>query len=97
MLRHIVMFRLKDSTEKEKNIKKLKQAIENLEHLIPEAMAIEVGRNVNTKASAYDLVLVSDFEDEEALNRYRVHPEHKKVLDLIKDINQDIAVVDYHF
>ncbi len=97
MLKHIVMFRLKDVPEKAENIKKLKEAIDDLEEIIPEAQSIETGTNVNTKPSAYDLVLVSEFEDEEALDAYRVHPEHKKVLELIKKVNDQIAVVDYHF
>ncbi|MGM0612578.1 MAG: Dabb family protein [Bacteroidota bacterium] len=96
MIRHIVMFRLKDKAEKQENIQKLKKAIEALEELIPEAKSIEVGLNINEKPSAYDLVLVSDFDNEEALERYRVHPEHQKVVDYIKQVNEDIAAVDYH-
>ncbi|MFW6019787.1 MAG: Dabb family protein [Bacteroidales bacterium] len=96
MIRHIVMFRLKDEPEKHENIQKLKEAIEKLEEFIPEAKSIEVGVNINEKPSAYDLVLVSEFEDEDALERYRVHPEHQKVVEFIKEVNEDIAAVDYH-
>lgn len=96
MIRHIVMFRLKDTPHKQKNAQKLKEAIEALEESIPEAKSIEVGLNINEKPSAYDLVLVSDFDNEEALERYRVHPEHQKVVDYIKQVNEDIAAVDYH-
>ena len=96
MIRHIVMFRLKDEPEKQENIQNLKEAIEKLEDSIPEAKSIEVGLNINEKPSAYDLVLVSDFEDEDALERYRVHPEHQKVVEFIKKVNEDIAAVDYH-
>ena len=81
---------------KQDNIQKLKEAIEKLEESIPEAKSIEVGLNVNEKPSAYDLVLVSDFENEDALERYRVHPEHQKVVEFIKKVNDDIAAVDYH-
>ncbi len=97
MLKHIVMFRLKDVPEKAENINKLKNAIDELEDIIPEARSIETGTNVSTKPSAFDLVLVSEFDDEEALNAYRVHPEHIKVLELIKKVNDQIAVVDYHY
>lgn len=97
MIRHIVMFRLKESPEKEKNAQELKEAIEALENIISEVKSIEIGLNINTKPAAYDLVLISDFENEEALDRYRVHPEHQKVLELIARINKEIAVVDYHF
>ena len=95
MLRHIVMFRLKDMPEKADNLKKLKNAIEQLQESIPEAKSIEVGVNVNTSSAAFDLVLVSDFDDAAALDKYRVHPEHQNVLELIARVNQEIAVVDY--
>ncbi|MFO8054058.1 MAG: Dabb family protein [Bacteroidales bacterium] len=96
MLRHIVMFKLKETPGKKENIQRLKQAIQALQDRIGEVKSMETGINVNSKPAAYDLVLVSDFEDEAALEKYRVHPEHKKVLELIKEVNDQIAVVDYH-
>jgi hypothetical protein len=52
--------------------------------------------NVNSKPSAFDLVLVTDFENKDALNKYRSHPEHQRVIELLAGINEDIAVVDYY-
>jgi hypothetical protein len=56
---------------------------------------MEVGLNINTKPSAFDLVLTADFDDEKGLNIYRAHPDHVKILDFMKDTVEKTAVVDY--
>lgn len=96
MLRHIVMFRLKNQTDKAKNLEKLKKELDELENKIPEVISLETGINMNPKSSAYDLVLITDFENEDVLDRYRSHTEHQKVLEFIAEINEETAVVDYY-
>ncbi len=67
-----------------------------LEESVPELLKMEAGLNVSTKASAYDLVLTADFADENALDKYRVHPEHVKVLEFMRSVVEKVAVVDYY-
>ncbi|MEA3497226.1 MAG: Dabb family protein [Bacteroidota bacterium] len=89
MIRHIVMIKLKNFSSKEvkiTNAKKLKSELENLENKIDEIKYYEVGLNLSTSPSAYDVVLVSDFNNMKELNDYRIHPEHIKVLDFLKSI-----------
>jgi len=98
MIKHIVMIRLKEAgsqEEKLENANKLKSAIEGLMGKVAELKRMEVGLNLNTKPAAYDLVLTSEFESLEALDVYRVHPEHKKVLTLLYELMESTAVVDY--
>lgn len=98
MLKHIVMLKLKEEfspEEKEQNLLKFKEMLENLVDLIPELKSMEVGLNVSAKPSAFDLVLTSEFEDEGALDTYRVHPEHVTVVEFMKKITEKTAVVDY--
>jgi len=98
MIKHIVMVRLKEAGSLEaklENANKLKSAIEDLMGKVPELKSMEVGLNLNTKPAAYDLVLTSEFESLEALDIYRVHPEHKKVLELLYELMESTAVVDY--
>ncbi len=73
----------------------IKLMIENLECLIDRLLKVEVGINISTKASAHDVVLTADFEDETGLDEYRIHPEHIKVLDYLKSVMEKTAVVDY--
>ncbi len=97
MLRHIVMFRMKDYTHdaKKERVAELKSKLESLDKKIPEVKHLEVGKNVNTKPTAFDLALVTDFENEASLDVYRKHPEHVKVLEFIKASVKELAVVDY--
>ena len=94
MLRHIVMFKFPEGTDK--NIaRQLKHMLESLLQSVPELKGMKVGLNINTRPSAFDIVLTADFDDEEGLNAYRVHPEHKKVLAFLEGKTEKSAVVDY--
>ncbi len=98
MIKHIVMWRLKDSAAgagKEENAGKLKEALEALEGVIEELKAVEVGINFNPSPAAFDVVLYSEFEDREGLQAYQNHPEHLKIVDFVGEIRSDRAVVDY--
>ncbi len=98
MIKHIVMWRLKDNAagrSKEENALMLKNVLEDLKDKIPQIKEIEVGINFNPSQAAFDVVLYSAFEDKEALEQYQKHPDHVKVADIIGEIRSDRAVVDY--
>ena len=95
MLRHIVMFKFSDRSSATEVSGRLKQMLEDLLNHIPELKGMEAGLNINTRPSAFDIVLTADFDDEEGLNAYRVHPMHKKVLDYLEGKIEKSAVVDY--
>ena len=96
MLRHIVMMKFTDRKRVDKISGEVEVMLSKLLLEIDSLLAMEVGLNVNTKASAYDLVLTADFEDEAGLEAYRIHPEHVKVLDYLKETMEKATVVDYH-
>ncbi|MCD4772567.1 MAG: Dabb family protein [Bacteroidales bacterium] len=95
MIKHIVMIKLKEGKDKKENAIKLKNNLEALTESIPGLLKMEVGLNISGKPSAYDLVLTSKFNNPDDLDKYRVHPEHVKVVDFLKKIVENIAVVDY--
>ena len=98
MVKHVVMLKLKEydnKAQKLENALKLKKAIEGLKIYIDELKYIEVGLNFNEKPTAYDLVLTTTFNSEEDLEKYRVHPEHKKLLIFLQQVTEASAVVDY--
>ena len=78
MVKHVIVWTLKDeySAEEKENIKKgIKEGLEGLKGKIPGLVDIKV--NINGLASSNaDLMLDSNFETEEALKGYSVHPEH---------------------
>ncbi len=98
MIKHIVMFKLKDSAEggsKAENIQRLKLKLEALEEIIDEIKFFEVGINIGNSNSTYDLVLFSEFDTKEDLYSYQKHPEHLKVVDFVGKACENRVVVDY--
>ncbi|MCD4729089.1 MAG: Dabb family protein [Bacteroidales bacterium] len=98
MVKHVVMLRMKEydnKTQKFENALKLKKAIEALKIYIDDLKYIEVGLNLNVKPHSYDLVLTATFETEEALDNYRNHVEHKKLMVFLRTVTAESAVVDY--
>lgn len=98
MIKHIVMWKLKDFAEgcsREENAKKIKAMLEALRGKIDQIVSLEVGININSSDMAYDAVLVSEFEDEQRLKEYKEHPEHVKVSDFVAKVREGRAVVDY--
>ena len=81
MVKHVIVWTLKDeySAEEKENIKKgIKEGLEGLKGKIPGLVDIKV--NINGLASSNaDLMLDSTFETEEARKGYSVHPEHVAV------------------
>ncbi|MGE4418474.1 MAG: Dabb family protein [Sulfurimonas sp.] len=94
MVVHIVMFKFKDES-KESNIKEVAKRLNALVALIPELKSMEAGVNFTDSERAFDFSLYSTFETKEDLNAYAIHPEHLKVVELIKSVTVESKVVDY--
>jgi hypothetical protein len=99
MINHIVLFKLKDypAKEKAKVVDELKTLLESLQDKIKEVKYLEIGTNSELDAKSYDIALISHFETLEDLDTYRVHPEHLKVVERIKETTSERAAVDYRF
>jgi hypothetical protein len=100
MIKHIVMWKLKDFAEgcsREENAKKIKSMLEALRGKIDQIRYLEVGINVNKSEMAFDAVLITEFEDEKKLEEYKKHPEHVKVSEFVSKVRVDRKVVDYYF
>jgi len=99
MIRHIVMFKMKEELTgeiRDQAIVRLKGAIDGMADHVPQVRFLQTGVNFNPRPQAFDLVLVSDFETEGDLDLYRDHPQHQLVMDVIKDVVDRVHVVDYH-
>jgi hypothetical protein len=98
MIKHIVMFKLKefaDGRNKIGNIGALKAMLEALPPKIEEIKFFEVGVNFFEGIAAYDVVLISEFDSVEALQRYQKHPLHLNVFDFVSKTCNSRVVVDY--
>ena len=98
MIKHIVMWKLKDFAEGEnklRNAEKIKSLLGNLRNKIDQLISIEVGININESDSAYDIVLYSEFKNKEDLGIYQNHPDHVKVVEFVGKVVENRVVVDY--
>lgn len=94
MVKHIVMWKLKEDNKLE-NAQKIKKSLEALNGVIEVIKSLEVGVNYNSSIAAYDVVLVSEFENDEALTIYQTHPKHIAIGEFVKSVSTDRKVVDY--
>ena len=94
MVIHIVMFRFKDEN-KEENLKEVTSRLNALVELIPTLNSMEVGLDFSRSERAFDMSIYTTFDSKEALGEYAVHPEHLKVVELIKSVTLESKVVDY--
>jgi len=54
-----------------------------------------VGIDFSDNDAAFHMVLVADLESKEALEAYRIHPDHQTIIPLVQTATIDRAVVDY--
>ena len=100
MLKHVVMWRLKESAEgrkKAENALIMKEMLDLLPYQIKEIKNLEVGINMLSTPPSYDLILIVDFANLLDLQAYQAHPEHVKVADHILKLRETRAVVDYEY
>lgn len=96
MIKHIVMWKLKEENKKE-NALKIKLMLENLVKTVKEIKSLEVGIDIKLENDSFDAVLISTFESIDDLNNYKVNPEHVKVSEFVKTVKTDRKVIDFKY
>jgi len=97
MVKHIVMFQLKDTLSMDERLdvmNRFKAAIEALPAKIDVIRKVFVGLNIN-EAEKWDICLESEFDTLDDVKFYAVHPDHVAAAGILKDAKQDRACVDY--
>ena len=99
MIKHIVMWRLKDNLNgknKAELAQEVKDHLETLTQTVPGLLQLEVGIHFGpVSETSYDVVLTTAFHDREALKHYDTHPEHEKVKPYVRERVSERRVVDY--
>ena len=98
MLRHIVMWKLKESAQgasRADNAQTLKAKLETCRSIVKGQGHFEVGTAEAGFDCTCDVVLVSDFDDKAALHAYQVHPKHQAVKDFVAAVSESRQCVDY--
>lgn len=100
MIRHIVMFKLKEfatPADKQAKMQEIKTGLEALIDKIDVLRMIRVDFNVNP-AETWDIILTTELDTLEDVSTYANHPEHVAVAKgIIGSVKADRACVDYEY
>lgn len=96
-IRHVVAWKLNaaDPATRQSHTQQIADALKSLLPIIPEIQSMEVGSNKLFPKDNFDMVLIADYADADALNIYVEHPEHRKVAGFIRPLVRERACVDF--
>ena len=97
MVKHIVLFRLREDVPAEKRLEAMrsfKAAIEALPERIEVIRKVEVGLNMNP-SEAWHIALYSEFDTLDDVKFYATHPDHVAAGKLLAEVKENRACVDY--
>ncbi len=96
MLRHVVLFKFKDSSSTEA-VQSVEAAFRNLQNEIPEIKGFEWGTNNSPEGldDGFTHVFFVSFVSEEDRAVYLPHPKHKEFVEILKPHLDKALVVDY--
>jgi quinol monooxygenase YgiN len=98
MLKHIVMWKLKDHAEgadRAANAAEMKRLLDTCAKVVPGILKFEVMLPQPGHEATYDVVLYSEFEDKAALEAYARHPTHQAVVPFIGAVREARQCMDY--
>ncbi len=93
MVKHIVMFKLKEKTPG--NLATLASALNGMTGKIESLKYMEVGEDFKGSERSFDLVLTTHFENPDGLDAYSKHEIHQPVIQLARTLCSQTIVVDY--
>ena len=95
MVKHIILWKLKEEFNNDKIKMDIKTGIEGLMGVVPGLLDIKVVIE-HLDTSNVDVMLYSSFESEEALKNYAVHPAHIEVANTkVRPFTESRACIDY--
>jgi len=94
MVKHIVVYTLKEELDKAASVEKIASLLEPLVGQIPGLQWLEV---CQTYQGGADYVLYSEFESQEALAAYQVNPLHLAAKEQFHDMLATRLSADYEY
>ncbi|MBT2324074.1 Dabb family protein [Variovorax paradoxus] len=91
MIKHIVMWKLKDPAK----AALFKEKLDSCQGLVPGMRQFEVAVRTPGLEANCDVVLCSAFDDAAALKEYLEHPKHVEVSSLLGTLRESRSVLDY--
>ncbi|MCL2631000.1 MAG: Dabb family protein [Firmicutes bacterium] len=91
MIKHIVLFKLKNKADASKAI----EAFYSMKGKIKGMLDLEAGTDFLESERSYDVALVCTFTDKSALESYQTDPVHLPVKKLMHEIRTASVAVDF--
>lgn len=94
MIEHLVLIRFKDTTSESEREQILRELL-GLKDKIQGIVAYKVGQNVSERSQGFDAAISSTFIDAQSLASYGPHPEHHRVSSRLRELSDNVLVVDF--
>ncbi len=94
MIVHIAVFKWRSNVKKS-DVDKILLNVSNLKTKIPGIIDIRCGENFSKHSKGFTHAVVVTAKNNNALQAYREHPEHKIVADKIEKMEEDGMGVDF--
>ncbi len=98
MIKHIVMWKLKDFAEgadRAANAAKMKEKLDACANIVPGILKFEVALAQPGLEATYDVVLYSEFDSKATLDAYAAHPTHEAVKPFIGAVRSERQCMDF--
>jgi heme-degrading monooxygenase HmoA len=95
MIRHIVLFKIKDEYKSE--IPQLVQNFYSMKGKIEGMLDLESGQDVYHSDRSYDLALITVFDSMKSFQAYQNHPVHMPVKKRMHEVRSASVACDFEF
>ena len=93
MIRHIVLFKIKDEFKDE--IPQLVKNFYGMKGIIEGMLDLEAGQDVLHSERSYDLALITVFDTMESFRAYQTHPVHMPVKKRMHEVRSASVACDF--
>ena len=96
MLRHVVMFKFKETSSKE-DVQKVVDAFRSLKKAIPQVAAFEYGKDNSPEglANGFTHCFLVTFKSEADRDAYLPHAKHKEFVEVLRPHLDKVQVIDF--
>ncbi|MBR2798468.1 MAG: Dabb family protein [Clostridia bacterium] len=95
MIRHIVLFKIKDEFRDE--IPQLVKNFEGMRGRIEGMTELQAGADILHSDRSFDLALITVFENRDAFDAYQTHPVHLPVKKRMHEVRSASVACDFEF
>lgn len=93
MIEHIILFKLQEAHKYKAG--ELKAKLDQMKSKIDVIRELETGINITERHDAFDVFLRIGVRDKYDLRKYQDHPVHQEVVQYVKSVVSETALVDY--